>query len=74
MTSGKKLKRRSRRPYTPEEVMQIRRLAKWWDGIADDYAAAIAPTGAHPLDGDLMYQVRVARRAAALLRAKIADR
>lgn len=72
--SGKKLHRRARRPYTPAEVAEIRRLATWWDGIADDYAAAIAPTGAHPLDGDLAWQVRVARRAAAQLRAKVADR
>ena len=72
--SGKTPKRRARRPYTPEEATQIRRLAKWWDGIADDYAAAIAPTGAHPLDGDLAWQVRVARRTAAQLRGKVADR
>ena len=71
MSSGKTLKPRARRPYTTEEATQIRRLAKWWDGIADDYAAAI---GAHPLDGDLAWQVRVARRTAAQLRGKVADR
>ena len=73
MSSGRKL-RPLRRPYTPAEVAEIRRLATWWDGIADDYAAAVAPTGAHPLNGELAYQSRLARRWAARLRAKVADR
>lgn len=72
MTSGKRL--RTPRRYNVAEVAEIRRLATWWDGIADDYGAAIAPTGAHPLDGELARQARVARRCAALLRARIADR
>lgn len=74
MSTGRRLRRASARRYNVAEVDEIRRLATWWDGIADDYGAAIAPTGAHPLDGDLARQARLARRCAAQLRARIADR
>lgn len=51
---------------------EIQRLARWYEGIADDYAAAILPTGAHPGSGELRRQERDARHMAALLRAKVA--
>lgn len=53
---------------------EVRRLVRWYDGITADYAAAIAPTGAHPLDGELALQMRVARKRAADLRAWLASR
>jgi len=74
MSSGTKLRTPARR-YNVAEVAEIRRLAKWWDGIADDYDAALYEREQSGQDtAGLRRQERDARQMAAQLRAKVADR
>lgn len=67
--------RRARRPaYSAADVAELRRLATWYEGIADDYAAAIGTTSDRNKLGTLIEAERATRRWAAQLRARVADR
>jgi len=66
--------RRPRSRYTDAQVAELRRLADWFDGIADDYAAATGMTTDRATLVQLSLGARDARRRAALLRGRVADR
>jgi len=67
--------RRGRRPqYTEADVAELRRLARWYEAIADDYGAATGTTSDRAKLAELCQHARAARRWAAQLRAKVADR
>ncbi len=80
MSTGRKLRREPARRYNAVDVAEIRRLAVFYEGIADDYEAAARMHGRVGPGYDparlqsCQREARKARRWAAQLRGKVADR